>query len=262
ARSNSGETNNTNQLVKFFFRDITQDYDNNNSNTATLLQRFLRSDVDRPIETKTTVVKTTPLSSSSQFNIAENRPVAKYPIKILDLDNEPVSTTTQLYVVNERQTFKTDSIAIKGTASLPATGRTLQIHEHSNAEKAIPVKADTIQLHQILGTDKTRVIEMMPPEPPPIQLPNQPVQPPEHIASTETTIPPPPSQNHSTSENADVPVLEPNKQSTASNEPDDSQEFRDQNLSSNTQDDNASSDDTLDYNNKIAQQQEDLRAQR
>ncbi|ETO07174.1 hypothetical protein RFI_30218, partial [Reticulomyxa filosa] len=36
------------------------------------------SGVDKPVETKTTVVKTTPLSSSSQFNVAENRPVAKY----------------------------------------------------------------------------------------------------------------------------------------------------------------------------------------
>ncbi|ETO15420.1 hypothetical protein RFI_21944, partial [Reticulomyxa filosa] len=140
----------------------------------------------------------------------QHRPFTQ-PIKILDLDDDSVATTTQPYVDNEKQTFKIDSIPIKDTASLSAIGGTLQTHEHSNAEKTIPAKMDIIQLHPILGTNKAHVIEITPPEPPLIQSPNQPVQPPEHIVSTEITIliPAviPPNQIHSICENANVPVL-------------------------------------------------------
>ncbi|ETO06245.1 hypothetical protein RFI_31151, partial [Reticulomyxa filosa] len=59
-----------------------------------------------------------------------------------------------------------------------------------------------------------------------------------------------------TNEPNETETKEPNEMETE--EPNDNQENHSHNQSDNTQDDNASSDDTLDYNNRIVQHQEDL----
>ncbi|ETO34197.1 hypothetical protein RFI_02897, partial [Reticulomyxa filosa] len=159
------------------------------------------------------------------------------PIEILDSEDEPVATTTQPYVKSEKQALETDSTAIKDTANPPAISGTLQIHENSKAEKTAPVSINIIQPFPILETNKIHAIETMPPEPPVIHSPDQPMHPPEHIASVETTIPIPaaihPNQIHPTCEITDVPV--PPKHQKVVNQPPTINHFNDENEYQETQ---------------------------